>query len=217
MANWEEWFESVGDNCELGFMQRQKGVDSGAVLKWCRILRHADLLRFLDRPKDDFYKLENLKPTSNDMVEDVSSGIQFHTELYSRLREGERAFTAEEAEIKRIYGLEYTKRTYLYDKFIEGLSSGSRVHVFKMNGTNDLGLAGEISARLCGFNPVNRLFYITDTAPSKAGSVERISENIYRGYITSFAPYWPVTDAKLEYWDGLCNSAAEIIEQDLGR
>ena len=196
-------------------MQRQKGVDEGSLLKWCRILKHTDLIAFLDAPRASFYKFENLSPTSNDMVEDSSSNIQFHTELYSRVEGGVRAFTAAPHERERIYAAEYQKRMYLYDKLMDALSSGSRTCVFKMNGTNDLQVAAAIADRLRSFNVRNRLFYVTDADPLRAGAVERISENLYRGFITAFAPYWPVTDAKLEYWDDLCRSAHERISNDL--
>jgi len=217
MSTWQEAFEPIGDNCELGFMQRQKGVDEGALLKWCRILKHTDLITFLDAPRESFYKFENLKPTSNDMVEDISSNIQFHTELYSRIEDGIRTFNAVPHEQERIYAAEYQKRLYLYDKLIDALSNASRICVFKMNGTNDLEVAQAIADRLKSFNIRNRLFYITDAEPAKAGFVERISHNVYRGFITAFAPYWPVTDAKLEYWDGLCKSAYERISNDFIR
>lgn len=211
MENWAHAFEAIGDNCEFGFMQQQKGVDEGALLKWCRIMAYQDLLTFLKAPQAVFYQRENLSPTSDDMLCDASSGILYHTVLYSREKDGERHFIAQGEEFDRVYAAELEKKTYMYNKFFDGLRGAKKIYVFKMNGTNDVAMATEIGTCLAAFNPQNRLLYVTDQDPERIGTVEKLNDNTYRGYIQALAPYFPATDAKLEYWELMCAETLRLM------
>jgi hypothetical protein len=211
MDNWAESFESIGDNCELGFMQKQKGVDQGALLKWCRIMSHLDLIKILTLPREQFYIKDNLAPIYDDMLVDKSSNIQFHTSLFSEEGDGVRKFVALDLKFDTIYQLEYEKKIYMYDKFFSNLRSAGKIYVYKMNECNDISIAEEILRCLKIYNPNNNLLYVTDLDKERAGSVEMLKPNLYRGFIKSFAPYYPVTEARLDFWEPMCQNAIRSI------
>ncbi len=213
--NWAAQFESIGDNCEFGFIQRLAGFDEGSLLKWCYIEDHRHLVKFLESPFCDFYKFDNLVPKHDDMVVDLSSGLIFHTELYSHAdKNGARTFNEDVERQQQIYMHEHDKRTHLYSKLMRRIVTGSKVLIFKQNGVNNLTIAHDISSALLRHGSKFKIFYVTDCEPSQAGRVEMIDNHIYRGFIERFAPYWPVTDTKVEYWQSLCERMLELSKHD---
>jgi len=211
MSIWATQFESIGDNCELGFVQRRKGFDQGSLLKWCRIMSHKDLICFLNAPQDQFYLRENLVPAWNDMITDQSSGIQYHTTLHSQKTDAGRHFIDSGDAFNKKYKSDFEKKTYMYNKLFTELRKGEKVYVYKMNGKNDISMAEEILSSLRMLNDRNRLLYVTDQVPAKAGTVERVGENLFHGFIQQFAPYNPVAATKLEYWEVMFDEAVKVI------
>jgi len=74
-------FESLGDNCEFGFVQRQLGLESGGLFRWS-VTSATSLITLLETRFEDLYRFENLVPTnSKNMIRDTATDIGFHTEM----------------------------------------------------------------------------------------------------------------------------------------
>src|SRR5437016_5768301 len=78
-------FESLGDNCEFGFVQRHHGLEPGGLLRWASSnfdgLVHALECRFTG-----LYQLDDLEPYTPNMVIDRKYGIAFHSAMHSKVK-----------------------------------------------------------------------------------------------------------------------------------
>jgi ethanolamine utilization protein EutP (predicted NTPase) len=205
-------FESIGDNCEFGLVQKTNGFDEGALFKWARIPALDGLIKLLRNDFSNFYRFDNLSPIFDDMVEDKSCGILFHTDMFSHEIERERRWVEPNESLRReIYNIEYEKRIYLVDKFKASIAVDEKIFVFKINKG---ALPAEIRAlhdALCYFGKCHLLY--VEKAPDETGVGEicEISKGLWRAYIPRFAPYWPVSDYLPGAWERICEEAFAAI------
>lgn len=104
--------ESLGDNCELGFVLGNLGCKAGSVFRWASMKPD----RLLSKLRADFagmYEFDNLSPLRPAMVLDSRYGIGWHTELKSEPVAGRLAFRDDEENRRRIHLKEMRKVQYL--------------------------------------------------------------------------------------------------------
>src|SRR6516225_7169551 len=104
-------FESLGDNCEFGFVQRANGYEDGGLFRWS-ISPLEKLILCFDENFKDLYLFENLEPSAPDMVRDIATGLMFHTQMHSI--DGQ--FVLGEAARRGIYAREKSKMDHLLEK-----------------------------------------------------------------------------------------------------
>lgn len=121
-------FESLGDNCEFGFVQRANGCEEGGLLRWA-ISPLDKLIDCLDTEFTNFYRYENLEPSAPDMVRDAGTGLAFHSEM--RSINGQ--FVLDDATRREVYARERTKMDYMRDKFLSRIRQENTVLVYKRN------------------------------------------------------------------------------------
>lgn len=213
MTEWYKQFESIGDNCEFGIVQRHFGYDDGALLKWARVNDSYDLIRLLESNFSSFYQYENLEPAWDDMVKDKSNHILFHSELLSSETNNIRAFKEDDARRREIYAEESKKRAHLVNKFRNTLTNAEKIFVYKVNDTYNLDLAKRLHASLKKFNPNNILLYGSDLYPDKGGEIEIIEPGLIVGHVRRFAPYYPATRCNPQYWEEVCQKALALKAQ----
>ncbi len=205
-------FESIGDNCEFGFVQQKYGIDEGGLLKWARILELRSLIKLISNDFENFYCLENLIPKYDDMVEDKEYGILFHSALGScSVGEDRHWIETDESSRAAIYDIEYAKREYLVNKFRSAVANDEKILIVKMNEGIPLDEIHALHEALCGYGQCNLLYVETAPDGKSLGQVCNISKGIWRAYIPRFAPYWPVTDYLPGAWEHICQEAFESI------
>lgn len=197
-------FESLGDNCEFGFVLRKLGNDTSSLLRWVFLDSVADTARGVRTGFRDAFVFENLKPAGTpQMVRDVTQGIAFHTRMHSVERDGRWEFVAPEDERRKIHEQEGRKFDYLRQKFEREITGDRRIYVVKRNeglgeGDADLLLDAVRSRGGC------RLLHVTLADSSHpAGTVERVSDRLAHGWIDRFAPYDHADDVSLAHWQSL--------------
>src|ERR1041385_7120891 len=72
-------FESLGDNCEFGFVQRHHGLEPGGLLRWASSTTLDGLVQALECRFAGLYQLDDLSPYTANMVVDCKFGIAFHS------------------------------------------------------------------------------------------------------------------------------------------
>lgn len=202
LDQWPTCFESLGDNCEWGFVQRHYGVDEGSLLKWCRIKNINDIIAFLESDFTSFYQFENLIPISEDMVIDTSCGIEYHSEMYSEKHEDGWRYKGPVEELIPRYAKEYEKRIYLLDKFKGDLKSGKKIWIYKENKPVALEAINRLARALQRFNPANKLLHL-ELEP-RSDEVPDLLPGVFVRPIKSLAPYWAVNDAIPQHWYEVC-------------
>jgi hypothetical protein len=205
-------FESIGDNCEFGLIQKIHGIDEGSLLKWARILDVNHLIKLLANNFKDLYLFDNILPRWDDMVEDKEYGFWFHSDLRSEIVNGERRWLIEsEEERRQIFEAEYQKRLHLVDKLRINLSTDAKIFVFKMNA--DVGDEDVFRlSQALGKYGKTRLLYVRQSHGAETPlGVTPLSEGLWRATIPRFAPYWPVENFLPGAWEKLCEETYGII------
>lgn len=186
---------SIGDNCEFGFVQRRAGVEDGGLLRWAvnppMPLAHAISIGF-----SGIYEFKNLVPASARMVQDVASGLAFHSDMHS----SEGVFDAPEEERRAIWESEFKKITYLSEKMNQLIEKGEKIFVYKRNsGVTDDELDA-LGAALRERGP-GRLLYVENKSASNPGTVRYAGQNLYVGRIDRFAPYDQADKCSYQIWN----------------
>jgi hypothetical protein len=201
-------FESIGDNCEFGFVQKINGLDEGSLLKWARILNVNALIKLFRNNFMNFYLFENLVPIFDDMVEDKEYGIRFHSDMHSCEFEQKRRWLESNEGLRReVFNAEYEKRIYLVQKLIAAIAADEKIFVFKMNESVLLQEIQLLHDALCCFGRCHLLYVERAPDGTSLGEICQISKGLWRAYIPRFAPYWPVTDYLPGAWERICEEA----------
>ena len=200
-----EIFESLGDNCEFGFVQRQLGYEPGGLLRWA-IAQPGVLAKFIRLGCKGLYKFENLSPSASDMVKDAGTGLFFHSGMISV----DGVFADNEPTRKEIWESEYEKIDYLKEKLLKQIVTGSKIFVYKTNLNVSESEATDLADALESSGPA-RLLCVRQDDTRLVGDVYHYRHNLYFGTIDRFAPYNRADDVSLEAWKTLLRNASTLI------
>ena len=201
-------FESLGDNCEFGLVQRQVGAEPLGLLRCAspfvpveiRLETVASALkgRFakLGEPETVCLELAGRSAPREYMIRESAYQLLYHTFKH----EGEidpDDFQAREAKRLR----------FLRDKLLRDLAAGEKICVWKSN----LPLSDERVAHLLSvlrdFGPNTLLWMCTADTHHRAGLVERLDNHLLKGYISKFAPYDNAGAIQFGEWYMICRNA----------
>lgn len=197
-ANLVSKFESLGDNCEFGFVQRRSGIEPGGLLRWA-VAPPVSLVEAIENRFEDLYQFENVVPFTPKMVEDRKSRIKFHSAMAST----DGVFNLEPEQRRDIHQKEYEKIIYLRNKMISLLETGEKTFVYKRNSGVDTALVSRLSAAIASIGPSRLLYVKADSG--NAGTVEPVSDSLAIGYVERFAAYSTANDLDYESWIAMLN------------
>lgn len=198
-----EQFENIGDNCELGFVKRLHGDESGGLLRWARS-SHEALIKALRHKFEDVYAFENLSAFWDNMVLDSLYGFCFHTDMLSKNRQ----WTESEARRREIYKPEKEKIDYLVEKFFQRLADPSVILVYKNNENVPHEVADALAQAIAEHGPARLLVVRHTEDPVLIGHV-RHEQSYLAGYLDRFAPYGQSDDVS-PVWDSILSEALGV-------
>ena len=201
--------ESVGNNCELGFVLRKNKHEGGSVFRWVAVAPEKAIQLIQDDVKDVFL-FENLVPNPGGMVLDHHSNAAFHSKMKSQRINGKLEFIANEEERCKLYEVERQKFEYLVKKFHDRLKIPGVVYVVKSPHNITPELLRTLDQLLAGLRkgcPFKILHLELADAEHPAGSFHHVEMNVYRGYLRKFAPFNRTQDADYESWEAVLHSA----------
>ncbi len=197
-------FESLGDNCEFGLMQRRCGSEPLSLLRFANTL----LPNLLNGLEDGFFGLgevEDLgfrlegRSKAEYIIEEKRYGLVYHTFRYKGEIDEAKFIESEGARLK-----------FLVRKFAEDLRRGEKIFVCKRN----LPLSQEevipVLAALNLYGGNCLLWIVPADREHPPGSVHWVIPGLLKGYIDRFAPMDNAHDLSLEVWLELCANAWEI-------
>jgi len=196
-----EKFESLGDNCELGFVQRFSGVEAGGLLRWAIVPPEA-LISAIRGNFEQVFEYENLTPSAPDMVRDEKYGLAFHTQMHSQ----NGIFHDTEEKRREIHAGEKQKIDYMAEKLRGLLRTGEKIFVYKRNVGVDAETALEIGRAISEKGP-GKLLYVTTLGNQPIGTVRCVSENLFEGRIDRFADYAKADDVSQQVWGQILKDA----------
>jgi len=200
-------FQSLGDNCEFGFVTRSLGSERLQLLQWSSI-KPGQLLEMLLRKFEGYADPDKMSidlggpPERLEfLVRDHAYGSVGHTWIF---QDTERAEGFEQAHIQRL--------RFLRNKFFEDLEEGSHILVYRSAYDLPLALMRDLAEAVRALGP-SILFWVSlaSDAGRQPGEVEWADQYLLRGYIDQFAPDHAVYEGKVDMWIRLCRLALEAI------
>jgi hypothetical protein len=195
-------FESIGDNCEFGLVQRHCDTEPLGLLRFSGSLSN-DVVRGIEQefegigePEDITPRLEGDAARREFIIHERKYGLVYHTFVY----EGERT-----PELMRQQ--EATRLKFLRRKFVEELDAGEKIFVFKRATPVP---ESEILPLFLALNRrrPNTLLWVVPEEPGRpSGTVEVLMNGLLKAYIDRFAPGDNAHEFSFEAWVRICAHA----------
>ncbi len=193
-------FESLGDNCELGFAQRHFALEPMSLFRFAGTRGLTKLIRLIETRFEGLGAPGSLRSTINlfdgrqeYMIWADECGVFYHT--WRDPADIAEADLLAENEIKL---------AYLGRKMIEDLEDGEKIFVYKRNATRELGEILSLHAALDQYGP-NKLFWISQLEDGRQScEVEWVAPGLLKGYCASFGR---AETPPIEVWLKLCRNA----------
>ena len=201
-------FESLGENCEFGLVQRHCGIEPLGLLRFASAplpkLRAALRAEFEGMGRAENLDVQVSSNGNEYMVHDRVFDLNYHA--WVRVEEQTRV-EVHEREVKRV--------PFLVRKLLEDLRSGEKIFVF--HGMEPLSLANarDLRADLGRYGPGTLLWVELADAEHPPGSVEWAGEALLKGYIDRFAPGEDAHDLSLQCWVDVCQRALSAVSAKL--
>lgn len=205
-----ERFESLGHNCEVGFVLEAAGNGNSGMFRWLSTSLEATTVA-IRRDFEGFFAFENLVPHAPDMVRDVVYDIAFHSRMHSA-RAGENlTFVLPEEERRPLYEAEAGKIKYFHKRFHESLRDERTIFILKESRNPDPQAIMALWQLLSGKagRPVRLLWVKPAGQEGRAATVQPVTEHILCGYVSSFAPHSKADAFAAEDWRSLLAQTLE--------
>jgi hypothetical protein len=183
-------FDNLGDNCELGLVQRYGGLERPSLLRF----NYTDidmLIRGLNNRFTDLALPGQVAAEWTDewMIKETVYGFSYHT--FNRDPNYDRARLIKEQEV----WLRYMSR-----KFLEEIAIGDRIYVRKGEGADRAESIRALGRALRAHGPALLLWVTLEDATHPSGTVEWFDEGIVRAWTAGFAPYSRAFDVETSNW-----------------
>jgi hypothetical protein len=192
-------FESIGDNCEFGLVQRRCDTEPLGLLRFSGSFSN-DVVRGIEQefdgigePADITPRLEGPEGRREFMIYEGKYGLVYHTFVY----EGERT-------VELMRRQEATRLKFLRRKFVDELDAGEKIFVFKHGAIVSESEVLPLFMALNRRQPNTLLWVVPEQPGRPSGTVEVLMNGLLKGYIDRFAPNDNAHDFSFEAWVRLC-------------
>ena len=198
-------FESLGENCELGFTQQHFGTEPLGLLRWAGI-SFDKLLQGLATEFQGVGSAETtelrLNPQNHEYYTiDKVFGLNMHTFIIR-----------DDANEPKIYQKLCRRMQYLRTKLLDDLRSGEKIFVFQSGETLDDEKARRLQGAMHRYGPTKLLVVRLQDDHHAPGTVRVLEDGLMVGYIDRIGydgKRWAIS---FEIWRRLCETAAGIVD-----
>jgi hypothetical protein len=199
-------FESIGENCEFGFVLGKYGISDGSLFRWANLRDFSYLIDALNGHLKGLFQAQNLIPITKNLLRDSRYGIEFHTKMPIGIEDGRFRFAVPFEERRDIYESENSKIQYLADKFIQGVALGSRIYVLRGRSPIPLDTAREVLRSIRQYGDATVLLVTRASDANQSGTVRVIQDNLYHGFVRHISAD-TMEDIDYESWFEMCKFA----------
>jgi hypothetical protein len=196
-------FESIGENCEFGLVQRRCGADPLGLFRFSStplpLLLKALKNGFEGMGEPGSIEAQVSSGGTEYMVLDKRFGFLYHA--WVLVGEG----TAEEVEARELRRL-----PLLIRKFTDEVMLGEKIFVYHGMDPLHLDQARELSTALRQYGPTTLLWVELADEGHAPGMVEFLETGLLKGYMDRFAPGENAHDLSLDCWVTLCRNAYRL-------
>ena len=201
-------FESLGDNCEFGLVQRRLGAEPLGLLRFS----YVELPLLLRGLRNGFERLGD--PETTDVAADKNGefvvresvyGMTYHTFQYEA-----------QINLETVRRQQATRLNFLKRKLLEDIGTGEKIFVLKR--TPPL-RPEEVLPLYATLNELGRnwLLWMVPSDPAHTpGTVEMLLPGLLRGYVDRFAPAENAHELSLTAWTAVCEAAWRAVGGTLG-
>lgn len=194
-------FESIGENCEFGLVQRRCDAEPLGLLRFASA-PYDKLMNALDAKFEGFGSSDNIavELSSNGreyMVADRQFGLLSHAWV-----------NADEKTPEEVHAREIRRLPFLREKLIDDLRSGSKVFVYHGMSPLSEREAIAMARSIASYGPSILLWVELANSEHPSGTVERLSPNLLKGYMKRFAPGEDAHDFDVDCWVDICRAAS---------
>jgi hypothetical protein len=175
-------FESLGDNCEFGIVQRKLGLEVLNIFRFCNV-KLPDLVSALT---DDLTAVSDPSSVTVDLNDAdpreyvlTLSAYNMHWHTFSH---------ENEVDSLALWRDHTVKLSYLRRKFYEGLRAGRKTYVIKHPERVPMGRAVALLLELNRHGRATLLCVEPASGKRRPGEVELLIPGLMRGYVERFAP-----------------------------
>ena len=199
MAELLTQFESLGNNCEFGFVQRHAGAEPLGLLRWANVPTH-HLLTMLNQRFEGVGELEFTelyREINGELwIMDTRYDLRTHTFVYESEVPGERK--------DRFRQLMGSRFRHLRKLLVQHLESASKIFVLKSNETLTSEIVQAIYTAVGTYGP-GWLLYVSASDPEhEPGSIAKVHDRLLTGHVDGL----PAIDHKS--WRAICKRALEL-------
>jgi hypothetical protein len=203
-------FESLGDNCEFGLVQRLLGAEPLGLLRFSYIELPL-LLRGLHSGFEGLGDPDTTKVAAEGIdreivVRESAYQMTYHTFQYET-----------QTDLETVQRQQATRLHFLKRKLLEDIGAGEKIFVLKRFPALR---AEEVLPIYAILNELGRnwlLWMVPSDAAHPPGTVELLLPGLLRGYIERFAPNDNAHDLSLETWTAVCEAAWRAVGGALDR
>jgi len=199
-------FESIGDDCEFGFVQRNLQAEPLGLLRFSSSYLDA-VIEGMDSEFQGIIEGMDPRPDpgcSDEWIVHIERyGMHYHTFLYK-----------DQIDFDAVVQRETTKTRFLVGKLIQDLGDGHKIFVLK-NFHRPLSRAEALAAFLAiRRRGEGRLLWVTPApADIPAGSIDVVAPGFWHGYIDRFALDHDMNHVSLRGWATLLVNAVKLCRQ----
>jgi len=197
-------FESLGENCEFGLVQRRCGAEPLGLLRFSSAPM-SKLLAALQARFKGMGAPENIGvELSSDeyMVRDQAFGFYYHAWV-----------KAGDMTPEQIQAREKSRVPFLLRKLIEDLTDGHKIFVFHAMEEISTASARMLAEAIRSYGPGTLFWVRLADRQHPPGYTEVLSDGLIAGYIDRFAPGGNAYDLSLDCWVELCRTALEVVSK----
>lgn len=195
--------QSLGINCELGFVQRHHEAEPLGLFRWAQTPL-PNLLRALEA------RFEGLGDPDNTAISmDGATEFQVIDKKFG-FRNHSHAFKRDGATEEKVRERELVRLPFLARLMIEDLEKAEKLFCFHDAGHSGLEDVLRLTAALDKYGP-NWLLWICPAAgAAKSGTAERISARLICGYIDKFQPLHDVKQPSIAAWTAAARAGYRV-------
>ena len=195
-------FQSLGDNCEFGLMQRHLGADPLHLLRFAGINLRNLLLGLnsefdgLDDPGRLSLRMSGEPGEQEFILVHDTYGLNAHTFQYEHI-----------IDAATVLARSRQKLTLQRRMFLEDLEDAEKIFVLKRNDPIALAEILPVWSCLRGYGDNTLLYVVVADDGHLPGTVEQRAPGLLCGYVDRFAPYDDVHNLFDECWLSICRNA----------
>jgi hypothetical protein len=199
-------FQSLGDNCEFGLVQRELGAEPLGLFRF----GHTPIDGLIAAFEGRFAALQSPENIEVSYGQFPNGNFEYVTSVPQYQFTSHTAYQLSGMSLDERRSKEMKRLNFLARNLIEDAGSGQKIFVYKSNVPLAEQRIKDLFRAIGLYGPSWLLWVTPATADWPAGRVDEVSERFLRGSVDRFAPYGMADDFSVQGWRTICSHAYHL-------